>query len=159
MKRQQVRQKYSSFKNVNGLFVYFYKTINWLCQNFRKDKKICEILIWSANGQKNILQLFLKLMNFFRFLEVFQDKECSKFCWVHKFFWEYYWTFLNRFMTNAKRKAFRRRLFFKFENESDFEYYFDIFDYMKDNFINEEIRSWSWKKYFMIENWYFFLFI
>ena len=152
MKRQQVRQKYFSFKNVNGLFAYFYKTVNWLWQNFRKDKKICEILIWSANGQKNILQLFLKLMNFFGFLEVFQDKECSKFCWVHEFFWKYYWTFLNRFMANVKRKASRRRLFFKFENESDFEYYFDIFDYMKDNFVNEEIRSWSWKKNFMIEN-------
>ena len=55
-------------------------------------------------------------------------------------------------MANVKRKASRRRLFFKFENESDFEYYFDIFDYMKDNFVNEEIRSWSWKKNFMIEN-------
>ena len=53
-------------------------------------------------------------------------------------------------MANVEIKAFRRKLFFKFGNESDFEYYFDIFDYIKENFINEEI--WCWKKNFVIEN-------
>ena len=41
-------------------------------------------------------------------------------------------------------------LFFKFKNESVFEYYFDIFDYMKDNFLNEEIECSQ--KNFMVEN-------
>ena len=44
MNRQKLRQKYSSIENVDGLFLFLYKTINWLCQHFKKGEKICEIL-------------------------------------------------------------------------------------------------------------------
>ena len=34
-------------------------------------------------------------------------------------------------MSGVERSAVRRRLFFKYQNQSDFEYYFDIFNNMK----------------------------
>ena len=73
----------------------------------------------------------------------FQDKFCREPCWVHKFCWEYKWTFVNDFMTNNEWKAFRRRLFLKYQKEYDFEYFFQIFDHMKDNFVDEKIGGWK----------------
>lgn len=37
------------------------------------------------------------------------------------FFWMYEWYYVNNFMTNNERKAFRRRIFFKYQEENDFE--------------------------------------
>ena len=46
-------------------------------------------------------------------------------------------------MTNNEWKAFRRRLFLKYQKEYDFEYFFQIFDHMKDNFVDEKIGGWK----------------
>ena len=59
MDQKQLKEKYSSYENVKALFWFLYKILNWICLKF-KDEKVCEILIWEADGDMEPLEKNMK---------------------------------------------------------------------------------------------------
>ena len=70
MNQNNLKKKIQVFENINILFDLLIKIINWLCGNFKKDKKICEIIFRSVDGEwlhlekKDVEILFFVLLFF-----------------------------------------------------------------------------------------------
>ena len=116
----------SAFIELDGFFVFSLK------DSYQINKKMGRHF-FNNKQEKNLYNYFKKNISWI---------------WIWIFpslFWEYEWTFQNKYMSSVERSAISHRLFFKYQNQSDFEYYFDIFNNMKDIFIDDEIKFWKKK--------------
>lgn len=53
--KNQLKQRFSKFENVNFFYCFFKQTINWLCQNFFNEK-LSETTICYFTGIKENLK-------------------------------------------------------------------------------------------------------